>query len=115
MGVTTCKILSELPPPAPGAAGPAGPTAGPAVGADGLSPLAACVLPHPNVQGAAALASHLFGSWWLAPDRHAALAAVRADRRRGGRRRNIVTSQVRSAGGRTLPSRGIAAWRVVAM
>lgn len=100
VGVATCKILAELSGPGEAASAPREPAAGPAAAADGLSPLVDQLLPHPNVPGAASLAAHLLGNWWLARDRQAAVAAARADRGRGGRRRNIVTQQVGIGGGR---------------
>ena len=93
MGVATCKILDELQQQG-GGAGPEGAAAAGSSGG-GLTPLAACVEPHPAVPGATALVGHLLGGWWLARDRPAALAAVQDDRRRGGRRRSVVTFEVR--------------------
>lgn len=100
VGIATCKILSELK-----AVGGGSGTSLAAAAAEpgGLQPLAAFVEARPDVDGAAALVQHLLRSWWLAPTRQAALAAVQQDRQgpggqQGGggrRRRNIVTLQVR--------------------
>lgn len=88
VGVASCRILQELSQPAVAAAA--------ASSSDGMRPLAGCLEARPDVAGAAALLQALLPNWWLAPDRQAALAAVRRDRQGGSgtRRRSIVTPQV---------------------
>ncbi|GAB4817139.1 hypothetical protein N2152v2_004185 [Parachlorella kessleri] len=84
VGMATCKILDELREPARDAAT-----------SDGLLPLQQLVDADTlQAPGSKALLSVMLRNWYLAPDRQAAVSAMRQDRRAGtGRRRNIVTAQ----------------------
>lgn len=67
LGVVSCLVLSELPPPPP---------AGPQPPAAGFRPLASCVVPRDA--DAARVVYRLFSGWSLAPNREAALGATGA-------------------------------------